>query len=239
MKSFYLKTLLFLLVLVLVLSAAVYVLASGNSVGKLLFPRVFRTDTVRSVESVLERTAPLQRLDLAAMTVKVVFPQDLYPQDYDWAALLTHTGYLDEGQKRLKTLYETAKAMKIDLSRPVRKFLVLTFDITCSLELSADTASFRIFPVSDTGSRIVLTLPAPAVTGVIHRDMTEEEYIYPEMDLAPGDIASAVDLSKGYALETALDKGIEEAAERRGTAVMETLMKALGFSEVEVGFISP
>ena len=231
-------TLLILVLLVVVLSFAVYALATGADFGKMLFPKVFRTDTASSVEGVLERTAPLKRLDLAAMTVKVVFPQDLYPEGYDWKGLERKKAALSIEEERLRKLFVTAKGMGIDLTRPVKKFLVLTFDIVCSVELSKDSVSYKIILAENDSRRIMLTLKKPAISSITQRDMTAEEYAYPEVDIFPGDLAEAVELSMDYARRTALEKKLPEAAAEKGRAVFTELMNALSFSEVDIGYTS-
>lgn len=234
MKKLLKKTFIVLVLLVIILSAAVYLLASGADIGKILLPEIFRTDTAASVEGVLERTAPLKRLDLAAMTVKVVFPQDLYPEGYDWKALERKREGLSPAEEKLKRLYRSAKAMGIDLTRPVKKFLVLTFDIVASADLSPDSISYKILPSGENAKRIVLTLPEPAISSVTQRDMTEEEYAYPDMDISPGDLAAAVELSRDFAVNTAVEKNLQDSAARKGVAVFSELMSALGFAETDV-----
>ena len=221
--------------LVLVLTAFVGVrtlgplrsLAAGirRGVGSVIQPRVESVS-----EPVLMEARELLRLDTVEYVRKVVFPYDLYPEDFAWKEFLEriHAGEGDIEQPYLR-LYTLAREVGIRLDRNPDRFIVFTVTAKAGYDLHELSGNDWICVQ---GGRATVALPRPRITELSVEDQPSGGYRYPTFAVAPDQWKRISELVVSEARGTLAAQGILSDAEQTAKSYLTELLRQSGLREV-------
>ncbi len=196
----------------------------GRGVSALVRPRLESVS-----EPLLIEARELLRVNTVEYVRKVVFPYDLYPEDFGWKEFVARTPSGDDREELHRRLYDLAREVGIRLERNPDRFIVFTVKAKAGYELDQLPGTGWI-SVED--ARATVALPPARVTELSVEDQPSGGYHYPTFAVGPDQWKRISDFVVSAAREAVIEQGILSDAEEAAKGYLTQLLEQTGIREV-------